>query len=249
MDNILTQSIHLGIICPMANEQDTAERFTKEILRESDTVKKVTLFVILDNSCTDNTLDIERRLAEEDERIHVVWAPENKCVVDAYIRGYEVAVQANCDWILEIDAGYSHQPSDMHKFFKKLNSGNNYDCILGSRFCKGGGLSELPLGRFILSKWGTIVSNLLLGTNLSDMTSGYQLFKREVLQMVLDKGIQSRGHFFQTEMKAFCSNMNLTEVPIHYKSPSSNMNLKIIMDAYYNLIRLFKMRVSGKLYL
>ena len=249
MDNMLTQSIHLGIVCPMANEQDTAERFTKEILRECNIFKKVSFFVVFDNSCTDDTINIEKSLAQADERINVIWAPENKCIVDAYIRGYNEALNADCDWILEIDAGFSHQPSDMVRFIEKLNSGNNYDCIFGSRLCKGGELSDLPLGRYILSKWGTVVSNLLLGTTLSDMTSGYQLFKREALQRVLDKGIKSKGHFFQTEIKAFCSNMNLAEVPIHYKSPSSNMNMKIIIDAYYNLFMLFKMRVSGNLYL
>jgi dolichol-phosphate mannosyltransferase len=246
IDNTLMKSIYLGIVCPMANEQDTAEQFTREILLQCKHFKKVTFFVILDNSCTDNTIQIETRLAQEDERIKVIWAPENKCVVHAYIRGYKEALKANCDWILEIDAGYSHQPSDLTKFFEKVSSGI-YDCIFGSRFHEQGSLTGVSPRRYFISKGGTTLSNFLLGTTLTDMTSGFQLFKRDALQKILQKGIKSGGHFFQTEMKAYCRNMRLAEVPIHYKSPSSAVNKKVLFDAFYHLVRLFKMRLSGTL--
>ena len=237
---------HLGIVCPMANEEDTAESFTREILLQCDGFEKVSLFVIFDNSCSDNTIQIETRLAERDERINVIWAPENKCVVDAYIRGYREALLAGCDWILEIDAGYSHKPSDFGKFLKRLDEGD-YDCIFGSRFCEEGRLTNASLIRRMISKGGTILSNAVLGTTLTDMTSGYQLFRREALKTILDRGIRSRGHFFQTEMKAYCRSMKITEVPIHYESPSSTVNRKVIFDAVYHLFRLFKIRLSGLL--
>jgi dolichol-phosphate mannosyltransferase len=246
VDKSFIKSIHLGIVCPMANEQNTAANFTKEVLYQCDRFEKLTFFAIFDNSCTDKTLEILRRLSQEDERVTVIWAPENKCVVDAYRRGYMETLQAGCDWILEIDAGYSHQPSDFIQFFEKLNNGN-YDCIFGSRFCKNASLTDTSWKRYLMSKGGTILSNWLLGTTLTDMTSGYQLFRREALQNILSKGIKSRAHFFQTEIKAYCRNMNVAEVPIHYKAPSSSVNLKIVFDAFNHLARLFKMRLSGTL--
>lgn len=230
----------------MANESATAEAFVKELLAQCDPIRKVSLFVVFDNACTDGTIDTLRKSQQDDKRIKIVWAPANRCVVDAYVRGYREAIKAGCDWILEIDAGFSHQPSDLPKFFDVLSTGH-YDCLFGSRFCKGGRLSEGTLKRHVISKGGTILSNLLLGTKLRDMTSGCQLFSRKALQHILNEGIKSRGHFFQTEVKAYCKNMNFIEVPIHYKNPSSNINKMVLNDAFWNLLTLFKKRLSGRL--
>jgi len=67
------------------------------------------------------------------------------------------------------------------------------------------------------------------------------------LQQVLDKTIRSKGHFFQTEIKVYCRNMRIAEVPIHYRTPSQNVNTAVMMDAFSNLFRLFKERIAGKL--
>jgi len=104
-----------------------------------------------------------------------------------------------------------------------------------------------PLKRRVVSKGGTFLTNRLLGTKLSDMTSGYQLFRREVLEGILARGIQSRGHFFQTEMKVYAHQWEITEVPIHYRAASPSVNAAVINDAFSHLIRLFKMRVRGEL--
>ena len=243
---MVIESTHLGIVCPMANEQKTAEKFIRELLYVCDKFERLNVFTIFDNACSDNTYDILCKLSREDDRINAIFAPENKCVVDAYVRGYREALSAGCDWILEIDAGYSHRPSDFMKFREKLSDGN-FDCIFGSRFCDDGSLTDASWKRYLISKGGTTITNLILGTTLTDMTSGYQLFKREALQSILEKGIKSRAHFFQTEMKAYCRNMKITEVPIHYEAPSSSVNHKIVFDAFYHLARLFKMRLSGTL--
>src|SRR5262249_23600817 len=156
------------------------------------------------------------QMAQKESRLHVVWAPEDRCAVDAYVRGYKEALAAGCDWILEIDGGFSHQPEDIPQFFAKLGEG--YDCIFGSRFGLGGSISDSSWKRWIVSRGGTLITNWVLGTSLTDMTSGFQFFSRRALQMVLDRGIESRGHFFQTEIKFYCSQLRIAEVPIHYKS-------------------------------
>lgn len=239
-------SIHLGIVCPMANENDTAEDFTAELLAQCHKLKRTTLFIICDMASKDGTVNTVANLQKHDSRIKLIWAPENKCVVDAYVRGYHEALEAGCDWILEIDAGYSHLPSDLHQYFGKITE-NQYDCIFGSRFCDGGMMIDSSFRRYILSKGGTFLVNLLLRTTLKDMTSGYQMFSRDALLQVLDRGIQSRGHFFQTEIKVYCMNMRISEVPIHYRSPSSKVGPRVIGDALYNLTRLAKLLLLGVL--
>ncbi|MDY6783402.1 MAG: glycosyltransferase [Cyanobacteriota bacterium] len=224
----------------MANEANFATQFVEETLEQCEGFASVTFFAIIDRASHDNTREILSALAEVDSRLNVVWSPENRCVVDAYVRGYREAIDAGCDWILEIDAGFSHQPSDIPQFFQKMLQG--FDCVFGSRFCKGGKISNSPLSRRLVSLGGTHLTNLLLGTRLSDMTSGFQMFANPALQYVLSQGIKSRYHFFQTEIKFHCRHLRVAEVPIHYQAASPSVRGKAIKDALKNLWSLFMKR-------
>ena len=235
----------LGIVCPMANERSTAVEFVNAVLAQCRDFKSVTFFAIFDNACKDGTFDLLNGLQNKPLELQVIWAPEDRCVVDAYMRGYWEALDAGCDWILEMDAGFSHQPSEIPQFFDKMAQG--YDCVFGSRFCKGGKFTEVPLSRYFISYTGSILANLLLGTKLKDMTSGFEMFTSAALRKVLDKGIRSRGHFFQTEIKAYCRKMLIVEVPIHYRAPSQRVTGAVILDAFKNLFRLFRERIVGRL--
>jgi len=245
MNRLQFSEINLGIVCPMANERSTAVEFVNAVLQQCRGFKSVIFFVVFDNACKDGTIDLLKELQNKLPQLRVIWAPENKCVVDAYIKGYRQALNADCNWILEIDASFSHQPSQIPQFFDKMADG--FDCVFGSRFCKGGKFEEAPLSRYFISYAGSALTNLLLGTKLKDMTSGFEMFTNAALRKVLEKGIQSRGHFFQTEIKTYCRNMRIIEVPIHYRAPSQNVNSAVILDAFSNLFRLFRMRLAGNL--
>ena len=125
-------AVEVGIVCPMANEGDKAVAFCQAVLEQCSGFRKVTFFAVFDRVTKDESLDLMRALERSEPRLRVVWAPDNRCVVDAYLRGYKVALDAGCDWILEIDAGFSHQPSDIPQFFSAMEQG--MDCVFGSRF-------------------------------------------------------------------------------------------------------------------
>lgn len=244
-NNIELSTINLGIVCPMANEHSTAVEFINQVLQQCRDFASVKFFAVFDNTCKDGTFDLLENLDNKPPQLQLIFSPENNCVVDAYIRGYKDALNANCDWILEIDAGFSHQPSEIPQFFEKMAQG--YDCVFGSRFTEGGKFTDAPLSRRFISYAGSILTNLLLGTKLKDMTSGFEMFTNSALKQILEKGINSKGHFFQTEIKAYCRNFRTIEVPIHYSSPSQNVSGGIILDAFSNLFRLFQKRITGKL--
>ncbi len=244
--HLQTSNIALGIVCPMANESKTAVAFVNDVLEQcrAQSFKSVTFFVILDHKSKDGTWALMDNLAREQTQLRVVWAPENRGAVDAYLRGYREAIDAGCDWILEIDAGYSHRPSDIPQFFRAMAAG--HDCVFGSRFCQGGSM-QAPIKRRIFSRGGTALTNTLLGTKLKDMTSGFEMYSRPALQKILARGIHSRGHFFQTEIRTHCRNLRIVEVPIQYQLASESVNGAVLKDAFANLWRLFRLRVSGRL--
>ncbi len=215
-------------------------RFVEEVLSRCAELKDVRFYAIFDRKCTDGTLDLLKEYARTESRLKVIFAPENRCVVDAYVRGYREALAGGHDYVLEIDAGYSHLPGDIPKFLDAMEEG--YDCVFGSRFMEGGEERDTPIRRQIVSRGGSILTNLLVGTQLKDMTSGFELFSRAALEMVLERGIHSRAHFFQTEIKFYCRKLNVVEVPIVYTTDSVSVNSGVLGDAFRNLWRITKLR-------
>jgi dolichol-phosphate mannosyltransferase len=238
--------LRLGIVCPMANEAATAVRFVDAVLSECErhAFDSVTLFVVLDNVSRDDTRELlEAHVAVQPE-LSVIWAPETRGVADAYVRGYREALAAGCDWILEIDAGFSHEPSDIGQFLEAMAGGR--DCVFGSRFLAGG-RNLGTLRRRVISRGGTALTNLLLGTKLTDMTSGFQLFTRATLETVLAKGISSKGPFFQTEIKTHCRDLRVAEIPIQYSAGTHGVGRRAITESFVTLWQLFRRRLAGDL--
>lgn len=105
--------------------------------------------------------------------------------------------------------------------------------------------TETPLFRRVISRGGSLVTNILVGTQLQDMTSGFELFSRKSLEMVLARGVHSRAHFFQTEIKYYCRNLRVKEVPITYKTDAAGVGYHALLDAFRNLGRLIRLRWFG----
>jgi len=228
----------------MANEASCAVEFVRSVLAQCAGFKSVRHFVVLDNVSKDGTRELLEDYAQKDSRLVVVWAPENRSVVDAYFRGYREALAKGCDWILEIDGGFSHQPEDIPQFFQWMETGD-YDCLFGSRFTKGGKITDSSRKRLLTSWGGTLLATLFLRTRMKDMTSGFEMFSRPTLEYLMQRGIKSRGPFFQTEIKYYCGELRYREVPIHYKAASHNVGSKALKDALSNLWRLRNEKITA----
>src|ERR1700743_3766311 len=143
-----------ALVVPMANEQEEFEPFVSLLTTVLNTYEPGTVYFVIDEVSKDNTLQLCRDLSEKDKRYITVWAPENKNVVDAYMRGYKEALKNNHEIIIEMDAGLSHDPRALPMFLRVLNEGN--ECAFGSRFINGGSISASSWKRTFLSKFGTI---------------------------------------------------------------------------------------------
>ena len=226
----------------MANERETAASFCREVLTECGRFpfQSVQMFTVLDRVSTDGTYELLRELAKEVPGLQPVYAEENRCVVDAYMRGYLCALEAECDWILEIDAGFSHLPSQIPAFIETMAQG--YDAVFGSRFCLGGGIRDSSWSRELVSLGGTFLANALLDTTFTDMTSGFELFSRDTLEAILAKGIRSKGPFFQTEIRYHAHAFHVTEVPITYSGANHQVGQSALKDSLANLWKLYRDR-------
>ncbi len=199
------------------------------------------VYLIVDSVSKDRTLELCTALEARDPRFRTVWAPENRNVVDAYLRGYREAFDNGHELIIEMDAGLSHDPRALPMFLRVLNEGN--ECAFGSRFINGGSITESSFKRLVLSKVGTVLSNLLLGTRMYDMTSGYQGFHRNIVGRFLAFQLRSKAHFYQTELRYLLRFTRYAEIPIHYKAPSPRVSEKAIRNSIDVLLYYFKQRL------
>jgi dolichol-phosphate mannosyltransferase len=230
-------------VIPMANEEQDFAPFVSLLKDVMDVLKTGKIYFVIDNVSKDKTLEMARDLEKEDTRFEVVWAPQNRSVVDAYINGFKVAYEKGHQLIIEMDAGLSHDPRAIPMFLRVLNEGN--ECAFGSRFINGGSMGDSPFKRRTLSKTGTTLANLLLGTDLRDMTSGFQGFHRDVIGAILNYKLLSKAHFYQTELRYLLRKRRIFEVPIHYKAPSPRVSQSAIKNANQTLLHYFKERLKG----
>ncbi len=233
-----------AIFVPMANEEKDFRAFIDALNFVINELNPAQVYFIVDTISKDHTLSLCRELSAMDQRYVTVWSPESKNVVDAYLKGMKVAYEAGNELIIEMDAGLSHDPRTIPMFLKVLNEG--YECAFGSRFIHGGSMGNSPFKRRFLSKMGTTLSNLLLGTKLHDMTSGYQGFHRNAVAKIIQYKFKSTGHFYQTELRYLLRKHKIFEVPIHYQAPSPNVSQKSIANSFQTLAYYFFRRITGR---
>ncbi len=220
---------------PVANEGASMKDTIEQILALP--YDDLSLYPVIDNYSKDNTEEIIRSY-EHTGRVKCIFYEQSAGVISCYLEGFRQALKDGAEFIIEMDGGGSHLPSEIPQFIDKLNEG--YECVWGSRFMKGGEMVNSPLYRRILSYGGTLLSNLVLGTKLKDMTSGFEAFKSEILKGFDLSRFLSTGHMYQTEMKYYCRNYKQIEVPIHYTSGTSSLKAASVTEALRLLFELKK---------
>lgn len=230
------------IVMPVANEEETMEQVLNEIL--SLPYDNLYIYLVIDNYSKDKTEEIIREKEKHNDRVKCIFYKESRGVITCYLEGFRQALVDGAEQIIEMDGGGSHRPCEIPQFIEKLEEG--YDCVWGSRFMKGGKMEGMPLYRRILSQGGTYLANVVLGTKLKDMTSGFEAFTREVLENMNLQKILSTGHMYQTEMRYYCRKYKTIEVPISYIGSTSSLSSASVWEAL-RLLR--KIPINEKLVL
>ncbi len=231
-------------IIPMANEEADFDPLVQCLSATMDQLEGGTIYFIVDEVSKDRTLELCREIEAKDSRYRTVWAPENRNVVDAYLRGFREALDHGHEIIIEMDGGMSHDPRALPGFLRALHEGN--DCAFGSRYINGGSMVDSAWQRRFLSKGGSALARLLLGVRFADMTSGYQAFRREVLLRLVDRELLSKAHFYQTEVRYLLRREKAIEVPIHYRAPSPRVSRNAIRNSFAVLAYYTLRRFSGR---
>lgn len=223
----------LGIVIPLGNERNSIAALLDQVTGQIESHDRI--YCVLDNVSQDGTRDLVEARARGDGRIVSIWAPQNRCVVDAYFAGYRAAYEAGCRWILEMDAGFSHRPEKIPEFVAAMEEGYNF--VGGSRFMPGG-THRSPWNRRLLSYGGTVLAQMMLRSRMTDMTSGFECFDRAAMAHVLERGVRSRANFFQTEIRHMMHRFRWKEIPIVYTNDQVRVGRSAVRESFRILFQL-----------
>lgn len=232
------------VIIPTYNEKENAEK----IIRKVFSLPYPFHILVVDDGSPDGTADIVKALqAEFKESLHLSERKGKLGLGTAYIHGFKYALEKGYEFIFEMDADFSHNPEDLIRLLEPCKKGEA-DFSIGSRYIKGGKVSNWPIGRILMSYFASVYVRMILWFNIYDTTAGFKCYTRKVLETIPLDEIRFIGYAFQIEMKyrAVKLGFKAKEVPITFidrKEGQSKMSSGIFKEA---LLGVWKMRFGIK---
>jgi dolichol-phosphate mannosyltransferase len=233
-----------AVVClPTYNERENLERMLRALAD-----KGVEVLVIDDNS-PDGTGELADRLAAELDFVSVLHRERKEGLGPAYLAGFGRALAGGAELVLEMDADFSHDPTDVPRL---IEAARDADLVLGSRYVDGGTIANWgPVRRFV-SAGGSLYARLVLGVPVHDLTGGFKCFRREVLEALDLHAIASRGYAFQIETtyRALRAGFRVVEVPIRFvdrEHGGSKMSRSIFAEAVWKVPALRLRALTGRL--
>ena len=223
------------IISPTYNESKNVPILLDKLF----TINPFYHVLIIDDNSPDGTGDLVESLQKTYPNLHLERRPEKAGLGTAYCFGFKWAIEQEYDIIVQIDADMSHDPLEIPKMIALLE---NYDYVVGSRYCDGISVVRWPLRRLALSYGANIYSRIVTGMPIKDGTGGFKAWRREVLAAIdLDK-VRSQGYSFQIEMnfRAWMKGYRVIEHPIIFIDRTigeSKMNKMIMLEAIWMVWR------------
>lgn len=224
------------VVMPTYNEADNLPTMVAELLAlDLDDLE----IVIVDDNSPDGTGQVAERLAAcYPEQICVVHRPGKQGLGSAYRQGFRKALHNGAEYVVEMDADFSHSPSYIPEMLDKAQT---YDVVVGSRYVDGGSVDDRwRLWRRFLSWFGNAYARAVTGLEVRDATAGFKVFRREVLENIDLSRVQSDGYAFQIEMAYACqqAGFRVCEIPIFFEDRlvgSSKMDLDIVLEAIWRV--------------
>ena len=230
-----------ALVCiPTYNERENIGPITEAVLKADPRVD----ILIVDDNSPDGTGKIADELAAREPRIRVLHREKKEGLGRAYLHAFRTALDMGYQYILEMDADFSHDPRYLPTFLDAAEAGA--DLVLGSRYVTGGGTVNWGIARQIISRGGSLYARSILGVGINDLTGGFKCFNRRVLESIDLDAVQSTGYAFQIELtyRTLKKGFTVREVPIVFEDRRvghSKMSKKIFLEA---LTMVWKLRLS-----
>ena len=205
--------------------------------------------LVVDDASPDGTGELADRLAAELDFLDVLHRERKEGLGPAYVAGFRTALEAGTDLVASMDCDFSHDPADLPRLVAAARRGG---IGLGSRYVRGGGTKNWSALRRAVSRGGSLYARAILGLPVRDPTSGFKVYRREVLTAIHPERIESRGYAFQVETvyRALRAGFEVEEVPILFadrEEGGSKMGPGIVLEAVVRVPQLRLAALRGRL--
>ncbi|NNC94376.1 MAG: polyprenol monophosphomannose synthase [Chitinophagales bacterium] len=224
------------VIIPTYNEKENVEKMVRKVF----SLPLPFHLLIIDDGSPDGTAQIVKQLqAEFPSKLHIIERSGKLGLGTAYITGFKWCINEGYEYIFEMDCDFSHNPDDLIRLYDAC--ANGADVSIGSRYVKGGKVSNWPMDRIFISKFASFYVQMITWIGIRDATAGFVCYKRKVLETIdLDK-IKFIGYAFQIEMKFASKKLGfkIKEVPVTFTDRiegTSKMSKGIIKEAVFGVI-------------
>jgi dolichol-phosphate mannosyltransferase len=201
--------------------------------------------LVVDDASPDGTGEIADRIAAGNGSVSVLHRERKEGLGPAYVAGFGRALAEGAELVAQMDADFSHDPADLPRLIEATAGA---DLVLGSRYVAGGRVEEWGSMRRAVSRGGSAYARAALGVDVADLTGGFKVFRREVLEEIELETIESLGYAFQVEttFRAIRAGFRVVEVPITFRDREvgeSKMSKRIVLEA---ALRVPGMRLRGR---
>lgn len=237
------------ILIPTYNESRNIEDLLNRLnaLRISLSKEFTIDLLIIDDNSPDKTAQIAQSL--DVVGLTILMRDKKTGLGPAYLAGFKQGLTGKYDYFVEMDADLSHQPEQL---IDLLQAADEMTLVIGTRWIPGGSVVNWPIGRKLISRLGTWYASFILKLPYQDLTSGYRVLPRDLIEKLNFNEIQTKGYGFQIEiaLKAVDSGFQIKQVPITFierENGQSKMSLWIILEALitvnkYGFERIFNHR-------
>jgi dolichol-phosphate mannosyltransferase len=220
----------IWLVLPTYDEASNLERIVSAAREQLPDAARI---LIVDDNSPDGTGEIADRLDAELAGVSVLHRARKEGIGPAYVAGFRRALSEGAELIAQMDADFSHDPADLPRL---LEAAADADLVLGSRYVDGGGVADWGPLRRAISRGGSAYARTVLGVSVRDLTGGFKVFRRRVLEAIDLGSIASTGYAFQVETtyRAVRAGFRVVEVPITFterRVGESKMTGGIILEA------------------
>ena len=236
------------VIIPTYNEIENISNIIDAVMDKPDGFN----VLVIDDASPDGTQDAVRsKMQQYPGRVFMETREGKLGLGTAYIHGFKWALKRGYEYVIEMDADFSHNPDDLTRLYHECKD-RGADMAIGSRYVSGVNVVNWPMGRVLMSYFASMYVRTVTRMKLRDATAGFVCYRRAVLEALnLDK-IRFKGYAFQIEMKfrAYRRKFKIVEVPIIFvnrRLGTSKMNSSIFGEAIFGVITLRLKAIFGKI--
>ena len=237
------------VIIPTFNEKENIEN----IIRAVFGLEKKFHILVIDDGSPDGTAAIVHHLKETEfaDRLFIEERSGKLGLGTAYIHGFKWALKRSYDYIIEMDADFSHDPNDLPRLYSACHDEGN-DVSVGSRYITGVNVVNWPMGRVLMSYFASKYVQIITGLKVKDTTAGFVCYRRRVLETINLDDVKFKGYAFQIEMKfsSVVLGFKLKEVSVIFVNRqlgTSKMNSSIFGEAFFGVMNLRWRKMTGKI--